>query len=404
MSNWKRDRNKVEVNRRKINLFFQCIMILSIAIVSCPYVTHHATLQKILWIGIAFAGIVIYKYKCNYYTDETYLKTMLLFSLPYIFAMVYTLFLGLIRDDNIGFMMQSITTPIFIVVDALMVWGLICIYKDKILNVISCSLIFAFGVSIVVRIYKYGSENLRANLELHDVGVAVVPILIVYLFELLIDNNIKLIKDDIIQIVLLLVVLFICAKRSAFFSIFAAASMIIIYKLFKNSIKILMTVFCILSMLMCYLYVFLIRSGLIDFLSQGYGTLSDRYYVWNWFKDSYDFSPLYLGQGFQYIHKYMEYGNGDGMVNSYGYLHNSILQIFIETGFWGFTLWFGTILWFIPHYVKNKMGKKLYEYIVISNIAMVVMYMVDNTLTYPLYIVSYFISIYCVYSMSKPKN
>lgn len=382
--------------------FFRFLLITSMAIVSCPYINNYSYFQKILWMALAFFGLLFYSYKKRYSMDETYIKILGLYVVPFVFAMGYTLCIGLFRNDEIGYMKQAVTTSLFMVVDFFVVLSLICLLKERLLKNVSYMLIITFVSAVVVRVYRFGTEELRAHLELHDVGIAVVPIIMVYIFEWMINDNKKIVKQNLISIILLFIILILCAKRSAFFSIAAAIFLFFLYKCFKKK-KWMLVVFSSLTYLVCFFYVFLIKSGLLDFLSNGYGTLSDRYYVWNWFGQIYDFSPLYFGQGFQYIHRYMQFGNGNGIVNDYSYLHNSILQLFIELGFWGFAIWFGIVLIGIPLYAKKKTTSNFFAFVTVSNIAMVVMYTVDNSLTYPLYTVCFLVSIYCAYFLDNCK-
>ena len=119
-----------------------------------------------------------------------------------------------------------------------------------------------------------------------------------------------------------------------------------------------------------------------------------RVEVYGWFEDQYNLTPFYFGRGFQYIRLYMEHERGNWMVNSFHYLHNSILQIYIETGFWGFLMWFGFLLVWIPNKVRSIYGSNGYAFYAVLMTATVIMFTVDNVLTYPLYQVSLFMALY----------
>ena len=110
-----------------------------------------------------------------------------------------------------------------------------------------------------------------------------------------------------------------------------------------------------------------------------------RIEVYEWFSDQYYLSPLYLGKGFQYIHRYMMNGLGSRLVNDYHYLHNTILQLYIEGGFWGFFLWFIHGAVGIPMMLRKWFSENTAAFYLVVIVATFAIFTVDNALTYPVY-------------------
>ena len=237
--------------------------------------------------------------------------------------------------------------------------------------------------------------------EMNDIGVAVVPLILYYLFNWFVIKH-KVEEKEFWLCLILFGIMLFCGKRSAYLSVTIGALLIFLFGRVRQ--KRVAFIVSVCAFTGSFLLIILIKSGLIGSLLQDKGTLTDRYYVWKHFDHIYSISPLYLGQGFTFIHKYMENGLGDRMVNAYGYLHNTILQLYIETGFWCFVMWMAFYLFAVP--IKmNKYGQKAVLFSIISIVAMLTMYIFDNTLTYPLYQISLILTFsYLAYTAKEKKS
>lgn len=398
-------RKNNRIKYREISKFsIGVIVVLAIAFVSETTIPRQAILQKLLWVLFAGFGSLIVLYNNRSYKNNGYIYIMGLFAIPFLIGSFYTILRCAIVEDTLGIAKQSITTTLFIIVDILMIQALVEVFKSKEINVMAAGIIVCYlltllrgiksvGVGGLISSYLSGNEAL---FERHDVGTATVPILLYFFYKIIFKND-KMNKGQIITLVSLILITVLCGKRSAYLSLGVGVIILFLYKILKKNSVMLAQIIAIITVVGCFIFVVGIRSGIFNFLLQTSGTLRDRYYVWKWFDSVYTVSPLYLGQGFQFVHKYMEAGLGDGMVNSYVYLHNSILQIFIETGLWGFFMWLGTYFFVIPQVSKRRCGNGMYLFVVMSMVAMIAMFTLDNTLTYPLYQVSLYSSIYAVY-------
>ena len=152
-----------------------------------------------------------------------------------------------------------------------------------------------------------------------------------------------------------------------------------------------------------FLYVCFIRFGGLSFAAELLHINSmGRVEVYEWFSDQYTISPLYFGKGFQYVHRYMVAGLGDYLVNNFGYLHNSILQLYIEGGFWGFFLWFTYMAVGIPLALRKWYCSKTVMFYLTVLAATVAVFAVDNVLTYPLYQVCLYATLGAVMQITRP--
>lgn len=389
------------------------VLVVMIAFTSETSIPHQGILQKLLWCIIAFVGIFYHIQKGKIDKTDRYSRVIFWFAFPFILATLYTLVFCTVVGDTIGTVQQSITTTLYIIVDVLMVDALTHRFGIKSVKIICTSIVLCYILTILLTINEYGiiqtilslNDNMMNYIERHDVGVAVVPLLLMYLYKSIIKKNKAYFQTNLPMELGLFCILLLCGKRSAYLSLICGITVMLLFRFCtRREIKNVAYIICGVTYILCFVYIVAIRCGFLDFLNNGMGTMSDRYYVWKWFDSQYAISPFSLGKGFNYVHRYMLNGLGDGMVNAYGYLHNSILQIYIETGFLGFIIWFGTYFLVMPAKARHYCGKNTFLFMVILLVAMVAMFSVDNTLTYPLYQISLYISIYGVYADEGKMN
>lgn len=397
------------------------ILIICIATVSSLRVPNQSTLQKALWMLLAlfgafglFAKVMNLRIpKCLQTRDLGQIGVLGWFFVPFALVAVYSVIYCTLTNDQLGTRTQSVTTTCFILVDLLMALWLINTYGKKSIIILAAAIILSYAITFILAAKSVGVDNIVTELqksgqknlfESHDVGVAVVPLItaLVYMSYRGKCSGQKL-KWYIIAILIgLVAVLLLCGKRSAYLSLVVAAASALILCAARDKQRIALKVLCTAGFLICFLYVVFTRTGVLDFLYEGFGTLSDRYYVWKCFDGQYSISPLYLGKGFGYVHRYMVSGIGPGIVTVYNYLHNSILQIYIEAGFIGFLIWFGIYYFVFPMFARRFGGKRVEAFVVVSIVAMSAMFTIDNTLTYPVYQVCLMTSIGAVYLTEKP--
>ncbi len=384
------------------------ILVLAIGTASCLRIPGQDILQKILWAVLAVAGIwymarSLKRMSASRWPRLSSVRLALLllgFWVPFLLVAVYSVVYGLITSDPLETYKQSITTSGYVLIDICMALLIIELYRAKAFKLLAVALIVSYAITCGVVLSDVGIQNIitiltdDANnlLESHDVGVAVVPVLLTYGYiQFVTKEKGALGKPDYIIVFLLILVLFACGKRSAYLSLVAGAAAMLFIRIIKKSSA--AKVICVFCFIACVAYVAVIRLGFLDQFKGALGSVSDRYYVWKYFDNQYEFSPLYLGKGLGYVHRYMESGLGTSLVSNYDYLHNSILQIYIEAGFFGFLIWMTIYLFLIPQLAGRIMGISAENYITCIIVSMIAMFAVDNTLTYPVYQVCLFASI-----------
>ncbi len=151
--------------------------------------------------------------------------------------------------------------------------------------------------------------------------------------------------------------------------------------------SILILLISIGAIVICFGYVYLIQSGLFNEIVHALeiDTMGrDRLYAA--FQDVYDFSPGFRGYGIGYVTRYIsimtEAGVGVFGTHNFGGMHNDIVTMYIELGFWGFAFWIwyswnGRIVW-----CQKEFGMQTALLLLYETIYGFITYATDNTVFY----------------------
>ena len=395
------------VRKRELNrLLLSACFVAAVSYASEEFIPGRLNVQKALLVFVVFVGILDFSCIRKKPICTMYWRPIILFTIPFCLSAVYTMVLCYFQGDGLGIVKQAVTTTLFLVVDLLVTITIAQFFGKRTVKVMALSLVGAYLYAFVQTVRNNGLESsikslLSGMIERNDIGIAVVPLLLYYFYGFFVEK--RTLKRDKFLILLLLIVMVFCGKRSAFLSLAVGVFLILIVKHWRRKSVCIMRAAVWTTVLMCWLYIICIHSDALNGILADKGTISDRLYVWKWFDNMYELSPRYVGKGFNFVHRYMLAGLGSQMVNDYKYLHNTILQLYIETGFYGFCVWIGIYLLGIPRVAMKKIGKDAYCFTVISVLAMFAIFIGDNALTYPLYQICLYCSLYSVYHYEKAK-
>lgn len=141
------------------------------------------------------------------------------------------------------------------------------------------------------------------------------------------------------------------------------------------------------AFLVCGFYIVSIRNGWFDEAVEALEIdTRGRRELYAAFREEYVISPLFRGYGIGYttrtIRTLTEQGVGIFATHDFGALHNDLLTMYLELGFWGSMLWFydcwcGRIL-----YVWERFGKRTALLLLCETVYVFVTYATDNTAFY----------------------
>ena len=301
----------------------------------------------------------------------------------------------------------------FVVVDILVVIWLLYTYKQRCIDVLFWAIVVSYSLTVIGAICNVGflgmfepipdaDVSAYRTFERHDLGTAVVPLILYYLYRCLLYRE-KQPAASLKKAGVLVLIMLISGKRGAYLGLAAGVMMLAMFLVHRKHTGAVCRVAMVSCVILPFLYVCMIRFGGLSFIAELFHINSmGRVEVYEWFSDQYTISPFYLGKGFQYIHCYMVAGLGNPLVNDFGYLHNSILQLYIEGGFWGFFLWFTYTAVGVPLTLRKWYCSKTVMFYLIIIAATLAIFAVDNVLTYPLYQVCLYATLGAVMNITRP--
>ncbi len=371
------------------------LIVLGIGLLSEAMLFPNTVFQKTLWVLLALVGIAVL---VRQYQKGTVADSLVLLStpVPLMLIMLYTLVRCIFTGDIIGVSGQAFRTTMFVVVDVLMVIALLSMYKKRCTDVLFAAIVVSYtaaminafcavGFSGVIEYIADSNVPTYRYFERHDVGIAVVPLILYYLNEWL-QLQKKRPARDLWKVGVLVLIMLMCGKRSAYLGLAAGVVMLALFRVCRKHLAVTCRWIMAACVVLPFLYVCFIRWGGLRFVTELLNiNAMGRVEVYEWFFDQYTISPLYLGKGFQYIHRYMLAGFGNKLVNDFEYLHNTILQLYIEGGFWGFFLWFTHAAVGVPVMLRKWFSQKVSAFYLVIIVATMTIFLVDNALTYPVY-------------------
>ena len=192
-------------------------------------------------------------------------------------------------------------------------------------------------------------------------------------------------RQKLARCLLCALILLYGGKRVAWIGI--AWSLFVYFLFFKikerkdRIIKITMIVYFAVA----FIYLILIKNGFFSLILAWLGVNDNmRLSFWNFFRDSYELSPFYLGRGIQYTDNRMILSSTKGalrITNNIG-IHNDILRTYIGWGFIPFLYYYYNLFVLNLKKIKRKFNNaNIWLYFAIVSYCFV-NYMVDYMITY----------------------
>lgn len=136
------------------------------------------------------------------------------------------------------------------------------------------------------------------------------------------------------------------------------------------------------AIVILFVYVVFARYNIIEAIYTYYGIdTKGRNEFMDFINQFYVISPTYLGYGIGFINRLMENLYEAGYISA-AVLHNDIVRMYVELGFWGFLIWvFLFWYWRFRYFIKNR-GKRVFKIVFAVVIYLTVTYLTDNTVYY----------------------
>lgn len=240
--------------------------------------------------------------------------------------------------------------------------------RDMIANITS------FGANDVIN----NSTFIRA-IEIHDITFVMGVFLIYFLFFCPGE------KYRYVYAGISLFLFFAGLKRIAFLSLFLGVFFALFCMVLGPKGKSRTLIFTSLFIVaFCYFYISIIQNGTFTrILTEHDIELNGREKIYDYISNFYVVSPSYRGKGYEFCVQLLKSMKGTkDQVVAITAVHNDILKMYVEMGFWGFLIWIMGYYVFQTHWFLSRCGEKVAVCFMAINVYMLITYMTDNTMFY----------------------
>lgn len=363
-----------------------------------------------LIVRLLFIGMFILINNLKITISKKVLKCAWYTVFPIIMIIVYTLLLWGVSSEFLeaNIVRNLFTSNIYLIISVIFGALIYQKYKKKTVDIfVNCSFIsYIFG-SIIPLLVKYKLEGLKYLItatssnydllyytEVNDLTFGIGICLIFYLF--FDSKNNKHYKVNILKC---LVMIFWGLKR---IQIVALILCYLFYRIIITKFNMKKASMIVTGMIIfvSYLYVMFIHNNELIALASKYninfmGRLPTYLYVSSHYSK---FSPTFLGIGFGRIDEILnELVSMDFRIDYIPVisLHSDILRMYIGIGFIMFGVWIFYQCYYKTKIIKKNVGFKCSRGYLLFTVYIFILYLTDNTYSYPITFTLYFICVLC---------
>lgn len=330
-----------------------------------------------------------------------------LFILVYILCVVQALIYFLFFDMEFKYMSRGISTSLTLIIQIYLCYKMFRYFKSEALSVYFDGLVLSYSVNIIYALSVFGfgpvlnaffsifsggidstgSETDAILEQSHSILLIMPFISVIYLAYYISVKEKVYLKRMIIAMVISL----LAYKRIAI----GAACVIFFFCYFRRyyTRKIVVANGVIIICLLM-LYVYAIKAGYLFAFTESHNiNLQYRDVIWARIDDLYKFDVNFMGHGWDFMTKYLQDHNQVLFGNSLGGIHNDILKIYIDFGFWLTIIYFSIFLIYMPIKLKNKNVSFIFW---LGQIYLVIIYLTDNAMIYGACQTIAYLSPFCV--------
>ena len=389
---------KKDIQPRPIYLKWMYIGMMTIAFwnggLGLPWFTKYVLQVGVLGLALLFMLVT---------GDFRRLKTIgqfgVLFGMPFVMMAALSMLFWALDFQQMNYMTRGCSTILYHVVSLSAMCGAVYLFGRKSIDYTLYAMCGANCCIILESIKNYGvgefvtgliafikSGGIDTNaamkaLEVHDLTFAFGLML---LFALCCERG----KRRLIYAALSGLFFFLGLKRIALIGLIGVFFMgEFIRRMKPNVQRGLIIAISVGAIVICFGYVYLIQSGLFNEIVHALDIdTMGRDKLYAAFQEVYEFSPTFRGFGIGYVTRYIsimtEAKIGVFGTHNFGGMHNDIVTMYIELGFWGFAFWIwyswnGRIVW-----CQKEFGMQTALLLLYETIYGFVTYATDNTVFY----------------------
>lgn len=358
-------------------------------------------LPKVVSAGVVGLALLYILWSGNFKNFKVFYRFGLLFSSIVVGIIICSILIWIIDLQSFGYIMKGTSKISYQLLNIAIVLCAVYMFEEKaatytFYGIAGANIVIiligaaATGIGgavadMISNITSFGASEVILNspfiraIEIHDITFVMGVYIIYFLFFCYHE------KHRYLYASIALFLFFAGLKRIAFLSmllgiVFAIFCMIIGPKL-KRKVLII-TAFLIVAF--CYFYITIIQDGTFSrFCIEHEIELNGREKIYDFISNFYEVSPSYGGKGYEFCVQLLKsmHGTKDQVVDITA-VHNDILKMYVEMGFWGFFLWIMGYYVFQTYWYISRCGEKVAVCFMSINIYMLITYLTDNTMFY----------------------
>lgn len=322
-----------------------------------------------------------------------------IYGVPFAGMLMISMFFWLLDFQKINYISRGCSTILYHVISLSFVCAAVYLFGGKAIEYNLYAMILANIAIVLYSLKLYGvgefatgliafvkSGGVDTNaaikcLEVHDLTFAFGLYLFYYL---LFEKG----KKKWILMIPILIFNFTGYKRIAMLGIGCVFLLHWILHFFNSKIQIgCIKIFTVLGIVCCFFYVFFIHSSLFNMIVEYFEIdTMGRKELYDAFRPIYEFRPDFRGYGIGYVTRYISIMTEEGIgifgTHGFGGLHNDIVTLYIELGFWGFGFWVWYNIRFRILWILKKYDLDTTKLLVYGTVYTYVTYATDNTVFY----------------------
>ena len=379
--------------------WIKCIFVLCIILAAMGDQKLLNSLFGALPKAISIGAIAIAFFYGIYIGDYKSLKKILVPSIMYIslmvFIMLYSLIVWVLGFTDIssiargGSKLAFQMTAILVAVSGVYLFGkesiklfliAFCVCNALIMLIEMPKFGFAASISSLIHaMVTFGdAKGYARTLEIHDLTFIMGQFSIYYLLFAPKDTA-KHRKERKYGIAASLLFFIVGMKRIAVFALGFTLLLGLLIRNRKNSYRIVMGIGITVTAV-AFLFIYTVRSGSFMNMLETFGIdTMGRTSAWDMASEYYEFSPTFLGRGFESVDAIVKEWVVQGKAKKALPLHNDYLKMFIELGFYGYTVWVSVQYILYPIIWKKTYNSKTACIYMCIFIYMSFTFMTDNT-------------------------
>ena len=326
----------------------------------------------------------------------TVLKDAAVHILPYALALCVSSVIWVFRRPSLTTITRGGFYVVYIFIALLLAVSYVIVFGRRSIYILMCSMVTAY----IIVIYRYGiqsqgvaafihnfinqivtfgeEKNSFAKVEDADIQFAFGCLLIFFALD-----NQENVPRRILCVFISLLFFMVGFKRITVFGVAAALCLAFAVRRKKGEHDVLIVrILAIVLIAVLAGYVIMGKLNILETIYDYYDIETKGRTDFMAFIDKYYYlSPTFLGYGLGYVNRLMEVLYEAGRIDA-AVLHNDILRLYVELGFWGFAVWVISY-WFVrfDYFIKHR-DKRVFKIVLAVVIYLTVTFLTDNTVYY----------------------